>query len=254
MKKAFREQVLSDTTFAGLSVVFVFLYFVFHLESLFLALIGISMIGFSFSVCAIIYQGVFRVSYISNLHNMVIFIVLGIAADDIFVFIDAWRQSALIAIYEGDQKKRMSYAWTRAVRAIAITSGTTTVAFLSNVLSPMMPIKSFGIYAAIIIPVNYVLVVLLFPPAVIIYEKHFAKYKCCFCIPREAKRSDNQELPSDTERAHNVKAGNKDEDKADENKVQQFFGGPWNKFVYKFRFLIIFVFTVWAVVATYYAS
>lgn len=47
--------------------------------------------------------------------------------------------------------KRMSYAWRRAVRAIAITSGTTAVAFLANVLSPQMPIKSFGIYAAIII-------------------------------------------------------------------------------------------------------
>jgi len=78
--------------------------------------------------------------------------------------------------------KRMSYAWRRAVRAIAITSGTTAVAFLANVLSPQMPIKSFGIYAAIIIPANFFLIVTLFPPAVIIYEKYLAKFKCCcFC-------------------------------------------------------------------------
>ena len=83
----------------------------------------------------------------------------------------------------------MSYAWRRAVRAIAVTSGTTAVAFLANVMSPMMPIKSFGIYAATIIPANYFLIVLLFPPAVIIYENNFAKYKCCCFCPRNSKKS-----------------------------------------------------------------
>ena len=75
------------------------------------------------------------------------------------------------------------------MRAIAITSGTTAVAFLANVMSPMMPIKSFGIYAAVIIPANYFLIVLLFPPAVIVYENNFAKYKCCCFCPRNAKKS-----------------------------------------------------------------
>ena len=80
----------------------------------------------------------------------------------------------------------MTYAWRRAVRAIAVTSGTTTVAFLANILSPQMPIQSFGIYAAVIIPANFVLIVMMFPPAVIIYEKYLAKFKCCcFCLKKE---------------------------------------------------------------------
>jgi hypothetical protein len=54
-------------------------------------MIGVLLIGFSFSFSAIFYQGIFRITYMSTLHNLVIFIVLGIAADDIFVFIDAWR-------------------------------------------------------------------------------------------------------------------------------------------------------------------
>ena len=64
----------------------------------------------------------------------------------------------------------MAYAWKRTVRAAAITSSTTSVAFMANVLSPMMPIQSFGIYAAIIILVNYFLVIMLMPPAIIFYE------------------------------------------------------------------------------------
>lgn len=90
----FNKLVLRDTTFAVFSVGFVFVYFIIHLRSLFLGIISILLILMSFGFTALIHQGVFRVTYYSSLHNLVIFIVLGIGADDIFVFIDAWRQSS----------------------------------------------------------------------------------------------------------------------------------------------------------------
>lgn len=80
-----------DTAWALLSVLFVFLYFIFHLRSLFLAVVGITIVLFSFPLTIVICKGIFQVYYISQLHMLMIFIVLGIAADDIFVFIDAWR-------------------------------------------------------------------------------------------------------------------------------------------------------------------
>lgn len=173
----------NDTSYAAFSVMFVLFYFVVHLRSFFLAFIGVLLIGLSFGLTAILCIGAFRVTYYSNLHMLVIFIVLGIAADNIFVLIDAWRQSACIKEYKGSLHMRMSYAWKRAVRAIAVTSSTTAVAFLANAFSPLMPIKSFGIYAAIIIPSNYLLVIMIFPSAVIFYETYFDKYVfcCCFC-------------------------------------------------------------------------
>jgi predicted RND superfamily exporter protein len=134
-------------------------------------------------------MGILGVTYFSVLHALLIFIVLGIAADDVFVLIDAWKQSAAIDVYEGDFKKRMSYSWRRAVKAIAVTSLTTTAAFLANLVSPMMPYISLGLYAAIVVLANYFLIVMLFPPAIIIYEKYFAKYKCCCCCPRESNRN-----------------------------------------------------------------
>lgn len=45
----------------------------------------------SFGVTALIYEGLIGVTFFSNLNNLVIFIVLGIAADDFFVMMDAWR-------------------------------------------------------------------------------------------------------------------------------------------------------------------
>ena len=92
----FEEQANSDTAWAVFSVLFVFIYFIYHLESVTLASVGIVLILFSFPFTAIIAQGIFRSTYYGTLHTLVIFIVLGIAADDIFVFVDAWRQSFCI--------------------------------------------------------------------------------------------------------------------------------------------------------------
>mmetsp|Transcript_2148 Transcript_2148/g.3212 ORF Transcript_2148/g.3212 Transcript_2148/m.3212 type:complete len:259 (+) Transcript_2148:706-1482(+) len=163
------EVVLGDALKALFSMAFVFFYLVFHLKSKFLALIGVSIIVISFPITLLLTEGVFRVTYLGSLQVVSIFLVLGIGCDDIFVFVDAWRQSEALPkeIINGDKKKRMAYAFRRACRAMAVTSSTTSVAFFANVFSPMMPIKSFGIIAGVIIPVNFFLVVILMPPAVI---------------------------------------------------------------------------------------
>ena len=74
------------------------------------------------------------------------------------------------------------------MRAIAVTSSTTAVAFLANAFSPLMPIKAFGIFAALIIMANFWLIVLLFPPAVIFYEAYFDKYAFCGCCCKILKK------------------------------------------------------------------
>ena len=93
-RNVFRVLVKQDTNYAVFSVGFVFIYLIYHLGSIYLATIGITIILFSFPVTSMLYTGVLRCLYFGSLHNLVIFIVLGIAADDIFVFIDGWRLSA----------------------------------------------------------------------------------------------------------------------------------------------------------------
>ena len=75
---------------------------------------------------------------------------MGIGADDIFVFVDAWKQSA----YEGpevlaDLETRMSWVYGRAGYAMLITSATTCFAFVATALSPLVEVQSFGIFAAL---------------------------------------------------------------------------------------------------------
>lgn len=73
----------------------------------------------------------------------------------------------------------MAYTWKRAVRAITVTASTTAVAFAANIFSPLMPIAAFGIYAGTIIPLNFVLIITIFPAAIIYYEDNLHHTKCC---------------------------------------------------------------------------
>jgi len=75
-------------------------------------------------------------------------------------------------------EKRLTYSFRRAARAMAITSSTTAVAFFANALTPIQIIQVFGIFAGTIVPVNYLLVIMVFPPAVVWYEENInAKVK-----------------------------------------------------------------------------
>jgi protein dispatched 1 len=161
-------------------MLFVFCFFIFHLESSFLALAGILIILLSFPITSIICKVFLQIEYFGMLCGLIIFIILGIAADNIFVFFDAWRQSENLSneVFAGCKKRRLAFAFRRATRAIALTSSTTSAAFMANVFSPLMPIVQFGVYAGIIILVNYVLVVFLFPSATIIYDRYFKNKGC----------------------------------------------------------------------------
>ena len=234
--------VYRDTSFSAFSVIFVFFYMIFHTRSVFLSIIGIFMILFSFPITTVLTEGIIRITYFSSLHTLTVFIVLGVAADNIFVFFDAWRQSETVnpAILN-TRSRRMAYAWRRAVRAIAVTSSTTSVAFMANVFSPLMPIKSFGVFAGLIIPVNYIMMIFIFPPAVIFYENKL-KNASCF-----KKGSDDK-----------VQAFNQDEILIKEissfERIENFFGNTWNSMVFKGRYVILAFFIIWIGFASAFAS
>ena len=159
----FNEVVQGDVLWSVFSALFVLCFIWFHLESFFMASISMICILMSFPITYMIYAGVCQITMNTTLNQLTIFIVLGIAADDIFVFCDAWRQGGCIPMLAKDEKRRMAYAFKRSFRAIAVTSSTTAVAFLANASSDIRPIRAFGIFAAIIVPVNFFIVIMIIP-------------------------------------------------------------------------------------------
>ena len=90
----------------------------------------------------------------------------------------------------------MAYSVKRVAKAIAVTSSTTSVAFFANAGSPLIPIKAFGIYASIMVIVNYGMVILVMPSVQMIYEtKIKQKEKCpcaCGCSKKDNKQMDEE--------------------------------------------------------------
>lgn len=163
----------------------------------------------AFPLAYFIYYFVFRISYYSTIHMLTIFIILGVAADDFFVFNDAWRQTAKFAITKDSLDKRMALSYRRASKAMFVTSFTTASAFLATGFSDIMTISSFGFFAATLIVANYVLVITLFPAFLIIWHRccsHICDYdyccdrifrcckrKCCLC--KKSKKEPEMDIP-----------------------------------------------------------
>lgn len=59
---------------------------------------------------------------------------------------------------------------------------------MANYFSKIMPIKSFGIFAGLIIIVNYILVCLVFPSAMIAFERSIRPSMPSFCGTNRANR------------------------------------------------------------------
>merc|ERR1711968_219093 len=185
-----------DFSMVVFSVLFVYLWISVHTGSFFLGSIGILQIMLSIPVSFFFYYYIFQITYFAQTHILAVFIILGVGADDVFVLVDAWKQSEIEVEKpknddEHDVKyltKRMGYAYHRTYRAVLNTSLTTAMAFVGTGISPLMGFSTFGWFAAICIILNYVLVITFTPAALLVQvmyispflEKNFGKYlPCC---------------------------------------------------------------------------
>ncbi|KAG3282154.1 dispatched RND transporter family member 3 [Ictidomys tridecemlineatus] len=99
--------------------------------SVFLSFFGIASIGLSCLVALFLYHVVFGVQYLGILNGVAAFVVVGIGVDDVFVFINTYRQ----ATHLEDPQLRMVHTIQTAGKATFFTSLTTAAAYAANVFS-----------------------------------------------------------------------------------------------------------------------
>ena len=163
------------------SMCFVGLYMGYHTGSLFLALLGLVQILLSLPL-ALFFYTVLRVTWFSQVHILSVFVVLGVGADDIFVFVDAWRQSASMPPpISSSVTSRLTFTQRRATSAVFNTSLTTAIAFFATGISPIMPLAAFGTYAALAIIMNFLLMVFWWPAVMMVWELHLRGARLCGC-------------------------------------------------------------------------
>jgi predicted RND superfamily exporter protein len=244
------DVVRQDALLALASFLFVFIYLRIMVGSWFLACIGMTEILFSVPVSWFIYNTIFRVKYFAFLNTLTLFIVAAIGADDIFIFMDAYKlsgQSKDPEILES-LESRMSWVYRRTGFAMAITSATTCSAFLCTLITPLAGVQAFGIFAATVILIDYVLVMTLFCTAVVIYHNKYERPGCCSSCSAGCSTID----PSSTQEAF-AKVNSDDDFKRDRistffrTKMSPFINTPLNRLFLGIAFLL------WLVIAVIYA-
>lgn len=164
------------------SLISVWAYMWLMLESVFLASCGMFEIVFSLPVgmCLWVIIGQQKIFWYQML---VIYMILGIGADDVFILYDAWLQSAHVEGVKESMSHRFVWAYRRSAMAMLVTTLTTCGSFAIGATSPLPLVQSFCIFAAVVVLVDYLFCISFFAAAVLVYEKFMKGYGCCcsFC-------------------------------------------------------------------------
>ncbi|XP_050405065.1 protein dispatched homolog 3-like [Patella vulgata] len=212
-----QSQVIKDLMLAAGSFLFIFIFMLIQTQSLFITSCAVGGILISFLGTNLVYRIILDYQYFGIFHVLSIFIVLGIGADDVFVFNDTWRATA----HEKHERldERLSSCYRRASKAMLITSLTTTIAFIANAFNPMLAISSFGIFSGILVMVNYLSAITFFPCVVIIYHLYFENWTwpCFRCCKKKVE-------PTNLTDAEKFDGHRK-------NLIVRFFRGPYYYFV-----------------------
>lgn len=209
------------------SVLFVMLFLVVMLDSIFLGVSGMLSIVLCHLPAFIVYAYIFQQEYIGFLNMIALFIILGIGVDDIFVFTESWEHAGA----EPTHGARLQATMSHAVKAMATTSITTFVSFMANGGSAFPMISAFGYWSAALILVNFCMVTTWFPTLHTLYIKHF-------------KGSKIDALPS-TLKGLCFTPSDDDSDDGDHGKMSagtKFFKESWAPNIIKLRYVIVVVF------------
>ena len=117
-----------------------------------------------------VYKVVLRIEYFDFIHILAVFLILGIGADDVFVVFDAWTQSK---IHHKTEIERLKFTVNRSAQSVFNTSFTTASAFIVTGVTPLVPISSFGIFAALVIIVCFIFTLTLFPTTILLWDRCF---------------------------------------------------------------------------------
>ena len=166
----------SDMMLALSSFFLVLLYTWFHTTSLLLSVMAMLMIALSFPVSLFFYYMFFGDAKLGVLNILSIYIVLGIGVDDCYVFLDAFQQNR----HAPDLAQGFGAAFNRSARAMFVTSFTTALAFLANMISSIPVIFSFAVFMATLVIVNYVFTITIFVGIVSVWHHYIEKKEQMF--------------------------------------------------------------------------
>lgn len=162
-----------DFKYIGYVLLACFVYMIVHTRSVYFTVVSLLNVAMGIPISLVILIYVFQVTYFSSLHLSVIIIIIGIGSDNVFVFHDFWKSNFKIKAIKERTILRLTYTYRKAFKSMFLTSFTTAVMFLSCVLSSIMPIRSFAIFAATTVPIVFIQTVIVQPLLYYLHEKYW---------------------------------------------------------------------------------
>jgi hypothetical protein len=213
-----------------IAVVIVLVVLICQTGSIWIAFCGLFEIVVSFPIGLFVWVVVMRQDYVTYLMYNGVFIILGIGCDDIFVLMDAWKQSAMHPSREVRESLllRFTWAYNRAASAMLATSVTTCAAFVACAVSPIWDIQCFGVVSAVMVFADYLLVITFLPAACIVRERYFPQ-RCKDCCTKNCVSAPVGAAPSSDDKVDEVRPP----DAKQPRFVERFYGGPFADFVIK---------------------
>jgi len=220
-------------TLVMVAVALVWALIAVHTGSCFISFFGMGQIFMSIPISAFFYYIICRIKFWSFFNLMTIFVVMGIGADDMFIFFDCWQQAEAkmkpIEKFETENDyylKRMSFTFRKAGKAMVLTTTTTCIAFLSLLTSDLPAIKTFGVYSSFVILFDFIFSLTVFPSGVMLAWK-YESLRHCVCCKWDTLCGENR-------------CPRKDPDKF--GRVEICFGTKCIRCVHKLRIVIIVMF------------
>lgn len=163
--------------------------------SVFLSFFGIASIGLSCLVALFLYHVVFGVQYLGILNGVAAFVIVGIGVDDVFVFINTYRQAAHLE----DPQLRMIHTIQTAGKATFFTSLTTAAAYAANVFSQIPAVHDFGLFMSLIVSCCWLAVLFTMPAALGIWSLYMAPLEgaCQTSCHQKCGRKSSLHFPGD---------------------------------------------------------
>ncbi|EDO44540.1 predicted protein, partial [Nematostella vectensis] len=166
----FSTLLIDNAKYPAIAMVVLLIIMCLYLNSIIIAFCGLLSIIFALVDAYFIYKIVLGINFFPFLNVVTLVFLVGIGADDAFVYYDIWRQTK--KAHPNEDCLTLTWKTLRyAALSMLVTSMTTSAAFFASVSSKITSIKCFGIFAGISILTCYLMMITWFPAVVLLHER-----------------------------------------------------------------------------------
>eukprot|EP00435_Cladocopium_sp_Y103_P042865 s1826_g11.t4 len=163
-------------TFAAVTILMIL-----NIQSVFLTIFGLLGVLLAFIATFFFHYIVMGYTALTILDFLSLFLIVGIAADDIFIMCHTFYLAPAILGDHSTPEDCMKWAYKQAGEAMLVTTATTAGSFYANCVSVLIVVKQFGFFMGTLVVWNYINVMVILPAALLVLELYIRPcIQCCF--------------------------------------------------------------------------